>query len=235
MSSELNHSEDLKKEIKEALDGTFGPLMLQMAKMIKEISETVKSQLSFNEIMAAKINMVFSNQTEMQSKLVELDSINTTIEKLDMNLAKFLQKSMQDMKKLEEKISSIPKQEIIVESITKKEESVPEPAISSQYVIEQKRSTPIEGNHDTEYITYMISEFSKREIYSTEALRLIEDTRDKLLFERDDEVRYRAYAAKIFREILAIAKQEKDFSTLSSSAALDIKKHLTNLLEHIRY
>ena len=44
MSIQLNNSEDLKKEIKGALDDTFGPLLIQMAKMIKEISESVKSQ-----------------------------------------------------------------------------------------------------------------------------------------------------------------------------------------------
>lgn len=231
-TTELNHPQDIKKEIKEALDETFGPLLLQIAKMIKEMSESINSQQSVNEIIAAKINLVYSLQSEAQTKLTGLDSISEQFDKLDKNLAKFLQKSIQDTKNLQaqlENISKIPA--IQVKPVS--EENLEEIPPFKPEEISKKDTKQLASNLDNEYISYLIEEFSKKEIYTTEALKLIEETRDKLLFERDEEVPYRAFGAKIFREILSIVKLEKDFRTISPMAAQDIKKHLINLRDHI--
>ncbi len=238
-TTELNHPQDIKKEIKEALDETFGPLLLQIAKMIKEMSESINSQQSVNEIIAAKINLVYSLQSEAQTKLTGLDSISEQFDKLDKNLAKFLQKSIQDTKNLQaqlENISKIPAIQVKPVSEEKKpvsEENLEEIPPFKPEEISKRDTKQLASNLDNEYISYLIEEFSKKEIYTTEALKLIEETRDKLLFERDEEVPYRAFGAKIFREILSIVKLEKDFRTISPMAAQDIKKHLINLRDHI--
>lgn len=224
-------SETVKKQIKEALDETFGPLLLQMAKNIKEISESVKSQLSFNEIMAAKVNMLYTLQTESQTKLIDLESLSTQIEKLDKSLGKFFQKILQDMKNFQtpSKITTVEQ----VETPTQTSEPIAQATTPKEFAISRGISTSKDLTSDKQAISELIREFSKHEIYTTEALRLIEDMRDKLLFDREDEVPYRAFAAKTFREVLAIAKQEKDFRTISEMAASDIRKHLSYLLDHI--
>ncbi len=232
MSIELNNSELLKNEIKEALDETFGPLLLQIAKMIKEMSETMKSQQSVNDIFAAKLNLVYSLQTEIKTTLTNFSSLSDQFEKLDKNLARFLQKSVQDSKKIQEQIEAISK-EPTAERPVLKEQATQKEKVPIHDEAKQKEIPDLMQNLDKEYLKDLIAEFSKKEIYTTEALRLVENTRDKLLFERDDEIPYRAYAAKIFRETLAIVKQEKDFRTISPMAADDIRKHITNLLNHI--
>ena len=231
MSIEQN-SESFKKEIKSALDESFGPLLVQIAKMIKEMSDTVKNQKSSNDLLISKLDRMYFLQTEMQSKIANLANLPEQFEKLDKNLSKFLQKSIQDAKKIQEQIEEISKEAQthvvpIQEETTKTESLVEEPMQTYQ------NTRDLMTTMDTEYLKDLLAEFSKKEIYTTEALRIIERTRDKLLFERDDEVPYRAFAAKIFREILAIVKQEKDFRTISPLAAQDIKKHIANLLEHI--
>lgn len=238
MSLEQNNSETdmasepVKKQIKEALDETFGPLLLQMAKNIKEISESVKSQLSFNEIMAAKVNMVYSLQTEANTKLTDLESISNQIDKLDKSLGKFFQKMMQDMKNIQTPTKMTTVEQI--ETPSSKSEPIAQATAPKDLPnISIGISTSKDLTKDKQEISELIREFSKHEIYTTEALRLIEDMRDRLLFDRDDEVPYRAFAAKTFREILAIAKQEKDFRTISEMAATDIRKHLSYLLDHI--
>ena len=232
MSTELNNSEFLKNEIKEALDETFGPLLVQIAKMIKDMSDSIKSQDSVNEILTAKLNLMYSLQTDLQTKLINFESISQQFEKLDKNLAKFLQKSTQDTKKLQEQIGLIHKEPIKQAQLIKEESTGREIPVTYEESVYQETPNLV-SNLDTEYIKDLIAEFSRKEIYTTEALKIIEETRDKLLFEREDEVPYRAYGAKIFREILAIVKSEKDFRTISPMAADDIKKHLNNLLEHI--
>jgi len=231
MSTETN-SDSLKTEIKIALDETFGPLLLQIAKMIKEMSESIKSQQSVNDTFAAKLNLVYSLQTELQASMTNFTSIPDQFDKLDKNLAKFLQKSIQDSKKIQEQIDAISKKQI-PEKIVTKEEIVQKEFTPFQVAVQQKEIPDLVHNLDEEFLKDLLAEFSKKEIYTTEALRLVETTRDKLLFERDDEIPYRAFAAKIFREILAIVKQEKDFRTISPIAAEDIRKHITNLLNHI--
>ena len=231
MSIQLNNSEDLKKEIKGALDDTFGPLLIQMAKMIKEISESVKSQQAVNEILTAKLNLMYSLQTEMQSKLVDFDSISQQVENLDKSLAKFLQKTMQDLKNIQTQIRIRP--EIETKPAEIREEVVTKPFPDRIKTAPRPLSKETILDSDRQEIKNLIIEFSKKEIYTTDALRMIEDERDRLLFDREDEVPYRAFGAKVFREVLAICKQEKDFRTISEMAAEDIRKHLSFLLEHI--
>ena len=232
MSMELNNSESLKKEMKEALDESFGPLLLQIAKMIKEMSETIKSQQSVNEIITAKINLVYSLQSELQAKMIEFETLPDQFDKLDKNLAKFLQKSMQDTRKLQEQFNSLIKEPIIQYKPSKEQIVVQEAPKVTEHSVQADTSDLI-ANLDSSYIKDLIAEFAKKDVYTTEAIRMIENTRDKLLFERDDEVPYRANGAKIFREVLAIVKQEKDFRTISPMAAEDIKKRLSMLLEYI--
>ena len=232
MSMELNNSESLKKEMKEALDESFGPLLLQIAKMIKEMSETIKSQQSVNEIITAKINLVYSLQSELQAKMIKFETLPDQFDKLDKNLAKFLQKSMQDTRKLQEQFNSLIKEPIIQYKPSKEQIVVQEAPKVTEHSVQADTSDLI-ANLDSSYIKDLIAEFAKKDDYTTEAIRMIENTRDKLLFERDDEVPYRANGAKIFREVLAIVKQEKDFRTISPMAAEDIKKRLSMLLEYI--
>ena len=232
MSMELNNSESLKKEMKEALDESFGPLLLQIAKMIKEMSETIKSQQSVNEIITAKINLVYSLQSELQAKMIEFETLPDQFDKLDKNLAKFLQKSMQDTRKLQEQFNSLIKEPIIQYKPSKEQIVVQEAPKVTEHSVQADTSDLI-ANLDSSNIKDLIAEFAKKDVYTTEAIRMIENTRDKLLFERDDEVPYRANGAKIFREVLAIVKQEKDFRSISPMAAEDIKKRLSMLLEYI--
>ena len=235
MSMEIDNAEFIKKEIRDALDQKFGQLLLQMAKMIKEISESAKSQNSANEIVMAKLNLMYSLQTEMQKKLFDFDEIAGQFDKLDKNLAKFLQKSVQDTQKIQEQIQSIGKvsKEVQVQSQKIDEVKIPQESPTLAEIVPILEIPNLIADMDVEEIKSLIAEFSKKEIFTTEALRLIETTRDKLLFEREDEVPYRAFAAKIFREILAIIKQEKDFRTISIPAAQEVKKHLFYLQEHM--
>ena len=235
MSTEIDNAEFIKKEIRDALDQKFGPLLLQMAKMIKEISESAKSQNSVNEIVMAKLNLMYSLQTEMQKKLFDFDEISGQFDKLDKNLAKFLQKSVQDTQKIQEQIQSFGKvsKEVQIPSQKTDEVKISQENPTLAEIVPFVEIPNLIADMDVEEIKSLIAEFSKKEIFTTEALRLIETTRDKLLFEREDEVPYRAFAAKIFREILAIIKQEKDFRTISNPAAQEVKKHLFYLQEHM--
>jgi hypothetical protein len=233
-------SNSFKNEINEALDEKVGPLLLKMAKMLKEANDSVKQFEIHHSIVNSRLEDIFNIQTEMNTKLSNLDQFSSNFEKLDRNLAKFLHKSLQDSKKLQEQIESIVKEQKVLINV-KEEVSAKDELIVKEEILEKiiepskeiKEIKEIINEQDKEEIKNLIAEFSKKDIYSSEAIRLIEETRDKLLFEREDEVPYRAFAAKIFRELLAISKQEKDYRTISTQAANDIKKHLNYLLDHI--
>lgn len=224
-------SEKLKKLIKETLDENFGPLLLKMAKMIRDMSDDLKSLENSNLTQNSNLEAIITNQENIKSNFNNFSLLLDQFDKLDKNLARFLQKSVQDSKKIQEQIEILGKG---IQSAPKLvEEPVPQEIFKPQENIKQVEITNLISDLDSQEIKNLIAEFSKRDIYTTEALRLIEETRDRLLFEREDEVPYRAFAAKIFREILGIIKQEKDFRLISAPAAQEVKKHLSYLQEHM--
>lgn len=233
MAQDSENVQDLKKLVKESLDENFGPLLLRMAKMIRDMSDVMKTLENSNQTLNNKLESIIANQNDTKSNSKDLTLLLDQFDKLDKNLAKFLQKSIEDTKNIQKQIDSLEKEGKLS---TKIEVETP----PSQQVIPEPTSyiQPIEipnliANMDIQEIKNIIAEFSKKEIYTTEALRLIEETRDRLLFEREDEAPYRAFAAKIFREVLAIIKQEKDFRLISPSAAQEVKKRLSYLQEHM--
>ena len=198
-----------------------------------------------------KINKIISKQDQNRTVLPssspisqtdELGDLRRLFENLDSLLVKYFQKFSRDNNKLFDQISSLQKNiEDLTQNIAQKPESVikiVDKADKPKKVVEARdyvNSLPAEPNfnQDKGEVNSLILYFQKKNIFTTGAIKTVEDTRDKLLFERSSEAPYRGFAAKAFREILGIIKSEKDFSTLSLQASQDIIHQLELLYERV--
>lgn len=207
-------------------------------------NQTTEMNLNLLKLMELQ-NSILTKQNQNQntsnvdSEKIIFEDMKVQFDKIDKSLIKFFQKFILDNKKLYEKLNTI-EQDLSKPSIVQPERSVVKSPVSKPSKIPPLKRQVIEKEplidvSEDKQIINDLKVFFKGEklIYTTGAIKMVEDTRDKLLFDRETEAPYRAFAAKIFREILSIVKQERDFSSLSTAAISDVQHRLDLLIKRI--
>ena len=222
--------ENKSKEINEPLYLLIMELTKKIINLDRKVNKLLEMQSAVNE---DEKNPFTSLNHQLDKQFGNVDSL----------LGRYFQKFTRDNNRIFERLNDMQKSidDINIPSISHQSETGQtkiDSKISPPAKLQTRdfvKTVPVKENFsiDKNEINELRAFFSHRNIFTTGALKIIEETRDKLLFERDTEAPYRAFAAKIFREILSIVKSEKDFSTLSNQATQDIIHRIDLIQERI--